>query len=119
MAAVLYARRILVLTVIIGINVIAICLAASINLLALYTVTQARANTTLAGQPLQGYNSSASAVCAIWLMVQVYAVNVLRATGPTFQFPAILYSEATVSRYAVVWNWLMGSDGLSQASLPS
>ena len=73
-------------------NIIAVGLSSSINLLALYTITQARANTTLPGHSPLGYNSSASAVCAIWLIVQVYFVNVLRALGPAFQFPAIIYS---------------------------
>ncbi|KAK3116009.1 hypothetical protein LTR53_004069 [Teratosphaeriaceae sp. CCFEE 6253] len=73
-------------------NLMATCLAAAVNLLALYTVTQARAHTTPPGQPLQGYNSSASAVCAVWLCVQLYFVNVVRIARPQFQFPAIIYS---------------------------
>ena len=76
--------------------VISICFAAAVNLLALYCVTQARIHTTPPG-PVDPtapptYNASASAVCAIWLMVQVYAVSVLRAARPQFQLPSILCS---------------------------
>ncbi|KAK3719522.1 hypothetical protein LTR37_004380 [Vermiconidia calcicola] len=73
-------------------NVLSICFAAAVNLLALYCVTQARIHTTPPGAPPTGYNSSASAVCAIFLMVQVYFINVVRAARPQFQFPAILCS---------------------------
>ncbi|KAK5676191.1 hypothetical protein LTS10_011003 [Elasticomyces elasticus] len=75
-----------------ALNLVATCLAAAVNLLALYCVTQARLHTTPTGRPLQGYNSSASAVCAIWLIIQIYLVNVVRAARPQFQFPAIIYS---------------------------
>jgi hypothetical protein len=54
--------------------------------------TRARINTTPPGGPPTGYNSSASAVCAIWFMFQIYCVNYLRASRPQFQFPAIIYS---------------------------
>ena len=75
-----------------SLNVLAILFAGAINLLALYTVTQARARTTPPGVPLTAYNSSASAVCAVWLIVQIYTINVIRAARPQFQFPAILSS---------------------------
>lgn len=73
-------------------NVISICLASAVNLLALYCAVQARINTTPAGEPPTGYNSSASAVCAVWLIVQVYIINVVRASRPQYQFPAIVSS---------------------------
>lgn len=73
-------------------NVIGVCLGAAVNLLALYTATQARINTSPPGTPPTAYNSSASAVCAIWFMFQIYMVNYLRASRPQFQFPAIIYS---------------------------
>jgi hypothetical protein len=73
-------------------NVIAICLAAAVNLLALYSATEARRHTALPGTPPNAYNSSASAVLAIWLIFQVYLVNCIRAARPQFMFPAILYS---------------------------
>jgi len=73
-------------------NILGVCLGAAVNLLALYTATRARINTTPPGGPPTGYNSSASAVCAIWFMFQIYCVNYLRASRPQFQFPAIIYS---------------------------
>ncbi|KAK0315294.1 hypothetical protein LTR82_012621 [Friedmanniomyces endolithicus] len=75
-----------------SLNILATGLAAAVNLLALYCITQARLHTTPAGQPLSGYNSSASVVCAVWLCVQIFSVNALRAARPQFQFPAIIYS---------------------------
>ncbi|KAH9829614.1 putative ER transporter, 6TM, N-terminal [Teratosphaeria destructans] len=76
--------------------VLAVCLAAAVNLLALYSAVEARAHTTPPGQPLSGYNSSASAVLAIWLMVQVFGINTLKAAKPQFMFPAIVYSIFTI-----------------------
>jgi hypothetical protein len=73
-------------------NILGVCLGAAVNLLALYTATQARINTASPSAPPTAYNSSASAVCAIWFMFQIYLVNYLRASRPQFQFPAIIYS---------------------------
>lgn len=73
-------------------NILGVCLGAAVNLLALYTATQARIKTSAPGTPPTAYNSSASAVCAIWFMFQIYLVNYLRASRPQFQFPAIIYS---------------------------
>jgi hypothetical protein len=73
-------------------NIITICLAAAVNLLALYCATEARRHTALPGTSPIAYNSSASAVLAIWLLFQTYLINCLRAARPQFQFPAILYS---------------------------
>lgn len=75
-----------------SLNIIGVCLGAAVNLLALYTATRARANTAAPGAPPNTYNASASAVSAIWLLVQIYLVNYLRAARPQFQFPAIIYS---------------------------
>jgi hypothetical protein len=76
------------------VNVIAICLAAAVNLLALFCVTQARLHTTFPTPSTQDatYNASASTVCAIWLIFQTYIINVGRAARPQFQFPAVLCS---------------------------
>jgi hypothetical protein len=73
-------------------NILGVCLGAAVNLLALYTATRARINTTAPNALPTAYNSSASAVCAIWFMFQIYLVNYLRASRPQFQFPAIIYS---------------------------
>ena len=81
-----------------SLNIIAVCLSAAIQLLALYCATQARIHTTPplapgAPQPQTvPYNSSASAVCAIWLLFQTYVINAVRAARPQYQFPCIIYS---------------------------
>lgn len=72
-------------------NVFGVCLGAAISLLALWSSIQARKHTTPAGSTAT-YNSSQSAVCAIWLFFQVYCINVLRSSRPQFQFPCIIYS---------------------------
>ncbi|KXT19011.1 hypothetical protein AC579_8733 [Pseudocercospora musae] len=72
-------------------NCLSVGVAASMNLLALYCATQARAHTTAPGAPPTGYNSSASAVLAVWLIFQTYLVNSLRSALPQFQFPVIIY----------------------------
>ena len=83
-------------------NIIAICFGAAITLLAIYCSVQARAHTTPVRSPssngpspgasLVEYNSSASAVCAIWLFFNIYFANTLRASRPQLQFPVIVYS---------------------------
>ncbi|KAL8728704.1 MAG: hypothetical protein Q9181_005250 [Wetmoreana brouardii] len=87
-------------------NIISICVGASISLLAIYCSVQARAHTTprppsgpqsSSGGPSPGaavapYNSSASAVCAIWLFFNIYVANMFRAWRPQLQFPVIMYS---------------------------
>ncbi|KAI4203065.1 MAG: hypothetical protein LQ350_002113 [Teloschistes chrysophthalmus] len=83
-------------------NIIGICIGSCIALLSIYCSVQARAHTaphtesTSAG-PSPGasvapYNSSASAVCAIWLFFNIYISNTLRASRPQLQFPVIMYS---------------------------
>jgi len=82
------------------------CISISVALLAMYTCIQARIHTTpndrpgtggagTTGTPAPGaqtstYNSSASAVAAIWLFVQIYLVNTLRAAKPQFTIPGII-----------------------------
>ena len=83
-------------------NIIAICFGAAIVLLAIYCSVQARAHTTPVRSPSSNgpspgasvvkYNSSASAVCAIWLFFDIYFANTLRASRPQLQFPVIVYS---------------------------
>nr|POE77471.1 uncharacterized protein c57a7.05 [Quercus suber] len=75
-----------------ALEVVAVCFGAAVNLLALYCAVKVRQHTAAPGTSPLTYNSSASAVLAIWLCVQLYFVNVLRASRPQFQFPAILYS---------------------------
>ena len=83
-------------------NIIAICFGAATVLLAFYCSVQARAHTTAVSSPSSNgpspgasvvkYNSSASAVCAIWLFFNIYCANTLRASRPQLQFPVIVYS---------------------------
>jgi hypothetical protein len=80
-------------------NVFAICFGAAIAMLALWSAVQARIHTTPAGQsfidPATGsirYNSSQSAVCAVWLFFGIWFVNVCRAKFPSFNLPVILFS---------------------------
>ena len=83
-------------------NIIAICFGAAIILLAIYCSVQARAHTTPVRSPSSNgpspgasvveYNSSASAVCAIWLFFNIYFANTLRASRPQLQLPVIVYS---------------------------
>ena len=83
-------------------NVLGVCIGAAIALLTIYCAVQARINTTpvstvTSGGPEPGaavshYNSSASAVCAIWLFVNICFANALRFSRPQLQFPVIIYS---------------------------
>jgi hypothetical protein len=73
-------------------NVIATCIGTAVALLMIWSSIQARIHTTPAGQPLSGYNSSQSAVCAIWLFFQIYVVNSIKAKFPRFSFPTIIYA---------------------------
>ncbi|KAL8691620.1 MAG: hypothetical protein Q9218_003195 [Villophora microphyllina] len=83
-------------------NIVGICIGSCIALLAIYCSVQARAHTTRHTEPTSGgpspgaavapYNSSASAVCAIWLFSNIYVSNTLRASRPQLQFPVIMYS---------------------------
>lgn len=94
-------------------NVIGVCIGSAMALLQIYCAVQAKIHTTLpqpkptGGAPTPGaqvasYNSSASAVCAIWLFFNIYVVNLLRASRPQLQFPVIIYSIFTnvASTYA-------------------
>jgi hypothetical protein len=38
------------------------------------------------------YNSSQSAVCAVWLFVNIWFANLIRAKMPSFNLPVVLYS---------------------------
>ncbi|KAJ4362531.1 hypothetical protein N0V83_010625 [Neocucurbitaria cava] len=73
-------------------NIIGTCLGAAIAMLMVWSGVKARQHTTTAGAPVERYNSSQSAVLAVWLFFQIYAVNSLKAKFPQLAFPAILYS---------------------------
>lgn len=86
-------------------NIISICIGASIALLQIYCGVQARAHTTPAlpsasqgpspGAAVSSYNSSAAVVCAIWLFFNIYVGNALRASRPSLKFPVIVYNIFT------------------------
>ncbi|KAF2432446.1 hypothetical protein EJ08DRAFT_585764 [Tothia fuscella] len=84
-------------------NLISLSLGAAVALLVICCTVSARQHTTVTSSPsgvqspspgatLVTYNSSASAVCAIWLFVQIYAINAAKAKFPQLMFPAIMYS---------------------------
>ncbi|KFX90595.1 hypothetical protein V490_06378 [Pseudogymnoascus sp. VKM F-3557] len=75
-------------------NTLGICIGSAVALLGIWSGVQARKHTTPPGSP-PAYNSSQSAVCAIWLFANIYFVNALRAKIPALQFPAIMYSIFT------------------------
>ncbi|GAB1320884.1 ER transporter 6TM N-terminal domain-containing protein [Madurella fahalii] len=76
-------------------NLLAITFGSALSMLALWSAIQARHHTTPSGpQPPLGptYNSSQSAVCAIWLFANIWFGNVVRAKLPAFNLPVIIYS---------------------------
>lgn len=83
-------------------NIIGVCIGAAVALLEIYCSVQARAHTSPSvtatgngpspGAAVTTYNSSASAVSAIWLFFNIYIVNTVRASRPQLQFPVIVYS---------------------------
>src|SRR5277367_7069041 len=75
-------------------NIISICLGAAIGLLGIWSSIQARIHTTPEGSKA-AYNSSQSAICAIWLFANIWLINLLRAKFPAMQFPSLMYSIFT------------------------
>ncbi|KAI9667372.1 MAG: hypothetical protein M1821_000187 [Bathelium mastoideum] len=92
----------------ITLNIIATCFSAAVAILAMWSSVQARIHTTprvlpgtggpgtvgtpASGASTGGYNSSQSAVCAVWLFFQIYAINSLKSRFPQLQFAAIIWS---------------------------
>ena len=90
------------------VQVLAVCLACCIALLACFCCVQARINTEGFNGPGTGgpgtsglasggaetthYNSSASVVAGIWLFAQVYVFSVIRARMPLYTMPCILWA---------------------------
>ncbi|KAM0311957.1 hypothetical protein ACHAO8_006730 [Botrytis cinerea] len=72
-------------------NLIAVCIGASIGMLGLWSSIKAREHTSTPGVP-QAYNSSQAAVCAIWLFANIWFANLLRAKSPALNVPVIMYS---------------------------
>lgn len=73
---------------------LAICFAAALAMLALWSAVQARINTTPPDTPpaKYRYNSSQSVVCGVWLFFTTWLGNFARAKAPTLNLPIITYS---------------------------
>lgn len=64
-------------------------------LLGQYAGVNFRQNTTpvgASGDIALGYNSSAAAVNALFLMLNIFGINTLRAARPVFNIPAVGYN---------------------------
>lgn len=76
-------------------HLVAVTFGSAISMLALWSAVQARENpTTPVSQPslARTYNSSQSAVCAIWLFACIWFGNTVRAKLPAFNLPVIVFS---------------------------
>jgi hypothetical protein len=71
---------------------LAVCFGAGLSMLALWSGVQARQHTMAPGSSPLAYNSSQSAVCAVWLFFNIWFGNVVRAKLPAFTLPVIIYS---------------------------
>lgn len=73
---------------------------SAMGMLITWSSVQARLNTSnleemyayIAANGRAPYNSSQSAVCAVWLCFNIWAANTVRAKYPAFNLPIILYS---------------------------
>ena len=61
-------------------------LGAALSLLAMYCCVQARGGSTAT------YDSSASAVAAVWLIFQIFCISVVRAKLPQYNIPCIMWA---------------------------
>ncbi|KAJ5577998.1 uncharacterized protein N7459_006962 [Penicillium hispanicum] len=73
-------------------DVLAVCVAACLALLTMYSSVKAREHTTAKATVSSTYNSSASAVSGVWLFFQIWLVHTFRAKYPQFQFPVVIYA---------------------------
>jgi hypothetical protein len=80
-------------------DVLAVCVASAVTLLMMFSSVKARQHASTGMASSSGtsiittpYNSSASAVCGVWLFFQIYVVHSFRAKYQQFQFPVIIYS---------------------------
>lgn len=80
-------------------NILFACSGAAVGCLILWSSLQARLQTQSRPlNPASGlppYNSSQSAVSAVWLFVMIWFVNTLRAKQPTLNVPVIVFSIFT------------------------
>lgn len=68
------------------VSILLACLGAALALLAIYCCVAARRGDT------NTYNSSASAIAAVWLGFQVFWLSVLRAKLPQYNIPCIMWA---------------------------
>lgn len=80
-------------------NVLFACIGAAVALLIMWSALQARLNTE--SRPLDPstglppYNSSQSAVAAVWLFTMIWFANTIRAKYPSVNVPVIVFSIFT------------------------
>lgn len=80
-------------------NVLFTCIGAAVALLIMWTSLQARLHTE--SRPLDPstglppYNSSQSAVAAVWLFFVIWFANTIRARNPSMNVPVIVFSIFT------------------------
>lgn len=73
-------------------NIVATCISGGVCMLMVWSGVQARINTSSGNPAAQRYNSSQSAVCAIWLFFQIWLINTLKSKFPQLTFPSIICS---------------------------
>ncbi|SCO80714.1 uncharacterized protein FRV6_04927 [Fusarium oxysporum] len=78
-------------------DLLAICAGSAMSLLVLWSSVQARIHTSpstpqTTAAALPPYNSSQSAVCAVWLFANIWFANFMRAKLPSFSLPVVIYS---------------------------
>ncbi|KAL7908179.1 hypothetical protein GGI35DRAFT_486316 [Trichoderma velutinum] len=78
-------------------SLLLICVGSAISLLTIWTSIQARIHTsTISLQDIEmnppPYNSSQSAVCAVWLFANIWLANFMRAKFSSFNLPVVIYS---------------------------
>lgn len=79
-------------------NLLFLGVGSAVSLLILWSALQARLNTqTTPDDPRSrpAYNSSQSAVSALWLFANIWIVNTFRAKYPSLNVPSIVYSILT------------------------
>ncbi|KAI0396932.1 hypothetical protein F5Y17DRAFT_417375 [Xylariaceae sp. FL0594] len=79
-------------------NLLFLCIGAAVAVLILWSALQARLHTQTAPPDPRArppYNSSQSAVSAVWLFANIWIVNTLRAKYPGLNVPVIVYSILT------------------------
>ncbi|KAI1113209.1 hypothetical protein F5Y14DRAFT_418650 [Nemania sp. NC0429] len=79
-------------------NLLFLGVGAAVSLLILWSALQARLHTQTTPDDPQSrpaYNSSQSAVSALWLFANIWIVNTVRAKYPSLNVPVIVYSILT------------------------